>query len=809
MKISLNWIQDYVKIPKDLTPEELGKQFTLKTAEVEEIENQSEVFDKIIVGQILEIHPHPDATKLQVTKTTIGSETLQIVCGANNIKEGMFVAVALVGAKVRWHGEGDLITLTPAKIRGVESAGMICAAEEIGLPKQTFAEGVVGIIDLTPMNPKVGQNLADLLEKNDTILTVDNKSLTHRPDLWGHYGIAREISAITKQPLKPLEAKVAYPTKGKSVEVKVEEPELCPAYCAVQINNIKVEPSPQWLKTRLEAVGYRSINNIVDATNYIMAELGQPLHAFDSKQIEGGIIVRTSSPEETVTTLDGQKRKLPGNALLITDHKRAVAIAGIMGAENSEITPETTSIILESANFNAPNVRKTSVKLNLRTEAVQRFEKSLDPNLALLALDHITALILKLCPQAEISGPKTEVINFKNQKREIAVNVPKLFTKLGKELPIKEVTDLLESIGFTINSQTKDSLKILVPDFRPLKDIEIEDDLVEEIARLHGYENIEAVLPELPIHMPRENRERKLKNQLRELLSHGLGFDEVTNYSFYSKQDAQKLQIPEELHLTITNNLSAEQTHLRVSMVPNLLKNVFENNKYFSDFNIYEIGHTYEDLQEYFPLEKKKITGVVVKPAKTSESVFLEAKGALEQILEQFRIPGLEARAGEISCPYAHPKRYLGYYLKKNGEELARVYELHPFTARNYDLQNLAISIFEINFSLLCSLPQTEVKYKPIPKFPGISIDISVLMDEKTQVGPVITTIKALSKEYIKGVTLSDLYTGKNIPEGKKSLTFSIELRSDEKTLTDEDMKTVQQSIFQKLQTLGGEIRGL
>jgi phenylalanyl-tRNA synthetase beta chain len=346
MYISLNWIKDFVDLNPKLDPQELGELFTLRTAEIEGFEDLSKIYDGMVVGKIEKIEKHPNADKLKVCHVDLGEEKSQIVCGGVNLFEGMLVPVAKPGAYVKWHGEGDPVQLEAVKLRGVESAGMICAGEEIGL-----ASTGDHIVDMSKMDVKPGQPLAEIYGTNDIVIEVDNKSLTHRPDLWGHYGIAREFAAIYGKKLQEMDLALGFPSKGDQVDIKIEDYELCPRYCGVIVKNIKIEESPKWLQDRLIAVGYRPISNIVDITNYVMAELGQPLHAFDESFIQGGIIVRRAKKGEKITTLDGEERKLDDTMLVIADHKKPVAIAGVMGGENSEIQEGTTEIIIESANF--------------------------------------------------------------------------------------------------------------------------------------------------------------------------------------------------------------------------------------------------------------------------------------------------------------------------------------------------------------------------------------------------------------------------------------------------------------------------
>ena len=721
MYVSLDWLKDFVEIPQNIDPKDLADELTLKTAEVEGVMNNAEKFENMVVGQITELHPHPNADKLKIAKVSTGKNTYQIVCGGENLKEKMYVAVALPGAKVRWHGEGEPVTLEKAKIRGEESYGMICQSAEIGLENSN--EGPEDILDLSTQKPTPGTPLAKLFGGKDTVIEFDNKSLTHRPDLWGHYGIAREISAIKGYKFKELKPKFSPPTKGEKVKVEIKDYDLCPRYCGLIINNIKVEESPRWLKDRLKTTGHGNHNNIVDVTNYVMTELGQPMHAFDKNYIKGGIIIRRAKKDEKITSLDGKKHKLTNQMLVIADHEKPVAVAGIIGGENSEINSGTTSIILESANFNAASIRKSSTKLGIRTDAVQRFEKSLDPHMALFAIKRAAELILQICPSAKIAGPITDAEKFNKKPIKIKLNTDKVRSKIGVDISDKEIKKILENLEFKISS----GFEVTVPNFRSTKDVLIEDDLIEEVARIYGYENIPATLPMLPTRLPEENTERFKKHRTRELFSYSLGFDEVYNYSFYGENEIKNCLLGEKNHVKLLNYLSEDQTHLRTSLIPNLLKNLQLNIKYFDNFKIYEIGRTYKEIGEYFPLEEKHIGGIILKKGK-SDDPFYEAKGAVEAFFEKFNIKKIKEVKGLENCPYGHPAKALTY-LGENGETLARVFTLHPQVQKNHELGGYSIAIFELNFTEAQKLDQPIKNYKPLPKFPSILLDVSVVVD--------------------------------------------------------------------------------
>ena len=815
MYVSLDWLKDFAQIPKGITPEKLAEDLTLKTAEVEGVSKGNDLLDGVVVGHVKELKPHPNADKLCLAKISTGSEKPDacLVCGGDNLKEGMYIAYAAPGCKVKWHGEGDPVTLEKAKIRGEESEGMICASEEIGLEKPE-SEGAKGILDLSSLKPNPGTPLVDLLGLTDTVLEFDNKSLTHRPDLWGIYGIAREISAIYKTPFKELKPKPAIPTSGKKISVDIHNYELCPRYCGVIIKNIKVQPSPDWMRKRLKAVGHQTYNNIVDVTNYISSELGQPLHAFDSNLTKKGVVVRTANKGEKIKTIDGETHKLTEEMLVIADHEVPIAIAGIMGGFNSGINDNTTEIIIESANFNGANVRRTSTALGLRTEAVQRFEKQLDPQLALTAIERAIELILKVSPGAVVAGPITD--NHKLDKNPVTIDLSteRTASKIGVNISKKDIKDILTRLQFHVTEKSGQSqshgqnLKIEVPSFRAQKDVTTEDDLIEEVARIYGYDEIPAKLPNLPIRLPVENEERTIKHNLRKVLSLGLGFNEVPSYSFYSLQDLENCGLPEENHILVENFLSEDQTHMRTSLLPNMLKKIHLNSKYLDHFKLFEIGRTYKDSGEYFPLEEKQVIGAVAnKNNSHKDQVFFEAKGAAIEILRQLMLPPCKLVKG-ADLPYAHPTASATIMTFK-GETLGHIYLLHPQVAKVSGLEKIHTAFFELNFSLMMRLDKVANRFRPLPKFPPIIIDVSVLIDEKIEIAQLKEAITKADKSLIQDVALFDLYKGENIEKDKKAAAFKVTLQAADRTLKDEEMKEVQKKIFSNLQKLGGTIRGL
>jgi len=803
MYISFNWIKKFVDL-SGLDLQKLSEEITLKSSEIEQVLFQADAFNNMVVGEVVAMEKHPDADKLNIVETNVGDETLKIVCGGSNVKVGMKVAVAKLGAKVKWHGEGELVEMKRVKIRGIESLGMICAASEIGVTGGD--EPADGILDISHMNVKAGDELADVFEKNDVIIEVDNKTITHRPDMWGHYGFAREIAAIVKRKFEPKKIKVEYPKVDKNLDIRVENSRLCKRYCAVAIDGIKIGPSPEWLAEKLRVLGHAPHNNIVDITNYVMLELGQPMHAFDRAKTGDVIVVRNAKNGEKIKTLKDEDKELSEEMLVIANEKEAIAVAGVIGGDSSKVDDETTSIILESASFDAVSVRKTSTKIGVRTDSVQRFEKSLDPHFAKQALDRAVELILEICPNAKIVSSVSDIVNFEDKDLILDFDIERAKRKIGIEISKDEIVRILSDLEFEVQSEKGDVLTVKVPSFRATKDIEIEDDLVEEIARMYGYENIKGVLPLLPTKLPVVNVERKIKHKARELFSYAYGFDEVNNYSFYGKDDLEKCLMPDEGHLKLQNYLSNEQTHLRTTFVPNLLKNLQFNRKNYANIRIYEFGHTYKEIGEFYPLEDKYLSGALYFGTE-KDHPFYEAKAVVDGFFENFHVKGLKKVYEIVDVPYAHPKQAVTY-MTHSGQTVAKVFGLHPLVSQNYGFKKAKIAMFEINFTEAVKLMSAKKKYKKISKFPGVKLDVSVVVDEKMMVEDLENAILKANKALIKEVELFDIYQGENMETGKKSVAFKVLLMDEKRTLTDEDLSGTQEKIFKNLEVMGGIIRG-
>ncbi len=811
MLLSLNWIKKFVDIP-ETDASELGSLLTLRTAEVEGVENEAELYENMYIGEVAKIEKHPDADKLVVCELNIGKETRTLVCGGQNLKEGMLIAYADKGAKVKWHGEGDLVELDYAKVRGVLSEGMICAGEEIGMESDNpEGQKEVRIKDLSHLDAAPGTPLGEALGKDDIVLEIDNKSLTHRPDLWGHYGFAREFAAIFKTDLRPLDLEFEFPKEKSSLTIKIEDENACRTFTGCIVTGVKVEESPQWLKTLLQAAGVRPISNLVDITNYVMLELGQPMHAYDRKMIgEDFLEARFAKKGEKMETIDHKVRELTENDLVIANSKGPLGLAGVMGGVDTEINDDTTEIILEAANFDPVTVRKSSTYHGLRTDSIQRFEKSLDPLTAKQALVRACQLIKEICPDAVFEGDIVVTGEPKIPEIEIKLDPAYVSSVIGKSISEEEITDSLTRLGFEMK-KSANVFDIRVPSWRATKDVDIAEDLIEEIARMHGYENIEGHLPPLPIVPPGDFIERTEKHRARRILALGLNCSEAIRYSFYSEEDVKRCMLDEAQHLRVENYLSEDQTHMRTTLVPNMLKAIHLNLKYQETVRLFEIGRTYIE-DGYMPIEEKYLCSVFAdgrrkkKNAGPLDESFFVAKGTLEKFFELFGATGYKFTKTDNPPAYAHPKKCLE--IQYRGKSIGHLFTVHPAVLKNYDVE-ADTAVFELNFTQMVAAGINKVEYKALSKFPDLTFDVSVAIDEKTEIADIEKVIKNESGKLMKSIELFDIYQGANLEKGKKSLAFRITLHSDERTLTDEDMAEIQKKIFDKLTAKGGEIRGL
>lgn len=815
MLLSLNWLKDFVKIPSNLTADELGLRLTCHTVEVESVREEAEKFNKIVIGKIIKIKKHQSADRLQLVEVDIGPSKsskqtkLEIVCGASNISVGQFVPVALVGAILP-----NGIEIKQVVVRGEKSDGMLCAADELGL-----GDDHSGIMILE--KAKIGQNLADYLKLSDVIFEVDNKSITHRPDLWSHYGMAREIAAFLGVKLKKYEVNtrnLLTSITDKEIKVGVEDFALCPRYMAIVIEGIKIATSPKWMQERLTAVGMRSINNIVDITNYVMMEIGQPLHAFDRNLVDQ-IIVRRAKKGEKIKTLDGQNRELDNNMLVIADSRKPVAIAGVMGGGVSEISDQTKTIIIESANFDFVSIRKTSQKLGLRTESSIRYEKALDPNLCELGIAKAVELIKKFCPKAKVSSQLSDTYQegskFKLTREPISLDLKWLNKIIGQEIDERRVKEILTTLGFSykdIDFSGSKTLSIEVPSWRATRDINIKEDLVEEIVRIYDFNNLKLAMPMVEIKTPLVNQEKLLERKIKNILAFGAALDETYNYSFVAQADIEKIGLDPSSALKIANPLSDNQTMLRQSLAIKLFDNIKTNQARFNEFALFEIGNIFinspgeinkdKEGKETLPYQEKHLAIVFVGDHKSD--VFLKAKSIINYLLNSLNFKVIFNKT-EVKISWADSKAIAGIYIRN--KIIGTVAKLSKKTARQLNVKK-DVALAEISLKQLFSLikVQAEKKYHGLERYPSVMRDLAFLVNEKVLYNDIKDEIINFDP-IIKQVDLFDVYQAGKFGPGRKNLAFHIIYQTD-KTLTSLEVDKVEWGLVKRLkEKFGAQVR--
>lgn len=804
MYISLNWLKDFINVPSKVSPADIAQKLTAHTAEVEGFIDQSKQFDKVVVGHVLEVKKHPNADRLRLALVDVKKEKLAIVCGAPNLAEGQLVPVALIGAVL----PGGL-EIKESEIRGEKSYGMICAEDELGLGKNH--EGII----VLKSTAKVGESFAKYLKIDDTVFELDNKSLSNRPDLLSHYGIARELGVTLGLALKPyskfIDKKIEFPVDKKSeLNIKIENKEACPRYMAVKIDNIEIKESPAWLKNRLIAVNQKPINNIVDLTNYILLDLGQPLHAFCADKVKK-IIVRQAHDGERLETLDEKERILSSEDLLITDGEKPLAIAGIMGGKDSGVSSETTSIILEAANFSAPLIRKTSQKLGLRTESSTRYEKALDPLLTEEALFRFLNLLFKMLPKAKIASPLTDSNQAKALNKEIELDLDWLDKKIGQTIPKEQVIGNLEKLGFAVSQLTDRQLKVIVPSWRATKDISIKEDLAEEILRIYGYDNIESQLPLERLVFPEINQERLLERKIKSFLALRHSLSEVYNYSFVGEEQLKKLDIDFFKHLRLANPASDVHTMLRQSLAPNLINNIKTNQAKAEEFGLFEIGSVFFNAPGNLPREssgdevipyQEKHLGIVL--AGEDKNIFLRAKGVIISLLENILGYDIESEFLELLEAPGWVDQKEAARIIAGGQEIGIVGRLSKVASSNINLKKKVVLV-EVNFNKLFELASRfgANKFKELAKYPALSRDLAFVLDKKILYNDIKTEIIKFDS-LIRQVELFDVYSGDKLPASEKSLAFHLVFQSPDRTLVAEEVETLINRLLEHLQNKFG-----
>jgi len=818
MKASLKWLGDYVDIK--LTPEELAERLTMAGLEVKAIQTMGDTWDKVVIGEVVAVNPHPNADRLKLATVDLSTEQITVVCGAPNIGVGQRVPFAHVGARLINGYTGEAMSLKPAKIRGVVSAGMVCSEKELGI-----SDNHEDILVLPPEAP-IGVALAAYL--GDIIFDLD--VTPNRPDCLSVIGIAREIAALTGEPLRLPE--IHYKELEDSIDsfasVGIVEPDLCPRYCASLITGIKIAPSPSWLQQRLNSCGMRPINNVVDTTNYVTLEYGQPLHAFDYRKLKGGqIIVRRAKNGETITTLDGTERALNPDMLVIADKEEAVAVAGIMGGADSEVTDKTDTILLESANFNQVAIRQGCGHLQLQSEASIRFDKGLNSELPLLPLKRATQLLLELAGGRAAKGV-IDVYPGKSAPKLISLPTREVERLSGLKVNIDEILKVLKALGLECQENNSGSqISVSVPYWR--SDIKCLADLVEEIVRIIGYEKIPITrlgspLPPQKSKLSPAAQQSNLKDKLRNILT-GFGFQEILTYSLVSLEKLQKLSSKLELKvqpLKVANPMTREQEFLRTSLRAGLLSTLAHNHKFEpACIRLFEIGKVFlphnlpviatkakqSQVERELPHEKDMLCAALSGPRlelswHTDKEMldFFDAKGVVENILNQL---GLKASFENSDDEGLFPRKSTNIIV--DNDLIGILGELHPKVVQAFELLGVTYLI-EIDLGKLLTKLTWIKEYQPIPRFPSVTRDIALVVDEQVGYRRVENIIRSFP--LVTRITLFDLYRGEQIPEGKKSFAIRIICQSPSYTLTDEEVDQTQEQMLARLRKeLGATLR--
>ncbi len=811
MKVSLNWIRDYVQLPADADLKKLAYDLTMSTVEVEDATDLGASFHDMVVGVINTIEQHPNADKLKVCKTDIGGRVEDIVCGGSNLRKGMKVAVALPGAMCKWHGEGDLVEIKKSKLRGVDSYGMICGAVEIGLADLFPTKEEAHILDLSDFDAPAGTPLADALDLNDIILEIDNKSMTNRPDLWGHYGIAREIAALYDLPM------TQFPHFDRNVEntsgfhVTVEDAERCPRMTGTQIENVCVKPAPYWMQVRIWKTGMRPINALVDITNYVMLATGQPSHAYDSDHIAGHIIVRRAKAGETLTLLNGKELPLSTDDLTIADDAGIVGLAGVMGGAKDSILPTTSKVILEIANFQAAGIRRTALRYDNRTEASARYEKAIDPERCDQALDLSMQLFSDLYPEMKVTGLVDQYPEHL-KPAEIDVALSWLERRLGKRLSPDEIKHKMELLGYSITFNG-DNMHVVVPTWRSTGDVSIQADIMEEVARMYGYENFEAEPITTTFDGAINQLDKDLERRIKEYLAIRCGMQEIFTYPWMEESYVNAVLQSTEGILSLSTPPSPAERFVRSSLLPNLCKAVVKNERYFNEFSIFETAQVFRDEnytspydeREKLPSQRKNVAGAFATTGKDITALFRKAKGVVEMMARYVHMEALTFKQTEKPV-WADNVVWLNIY--RGDEKVGDLALLAKKVSMACGIKNMNVMLFQLDQDSLVPLKSRTNTFTHLAEYPMTDYDISLLVDGSVQWKDVAQTVRGIKSELLHGAAFVDEYRGKQVPAGKKSLTLRLAIGSKDKTLTSAEIEEVASGVLNKIaKRFGAELR--
>ena len=787
MKVSMNWISDYVDL-SGLDLNDLIHRFTLSTAEVEEVYELGKEVQGVVVAEVTRVEPHPNSKKLHLVTVNLGDREDHCVCGAPNVREGMRIPFAPFGASVVG------MTIGEATIAGVVSRGMCCSAQELGI-----AESSTGLLEL-PSDAPLGKLVTDLYAIRDTVFEVDNKSLTNRPDLWGHYGIAREFSAIAKRPLKPLDlADLDVYASLPEVPVGRIDSELCYRYSALRIDNVKKSVSPIDMQIRLYYCGMRAISLLADLTNYIMLELGQPTHAFDSRKIDAIQVERFAEPFD-FETLDGTKRRIDPETLMIKSGETPVAIAGVMGGLDSEIVADTDSVTLECATFSAVSVRKTSTRVGLRTDASMRYEKTLDPELCKLAAARFTKLLLAIDPEAKVVSRFTDRYEYHYPTITLSFDQAFIDRYTGIQISGEQIVDTLTRLGFGVIRSGND-FTVLVPSWRATKDVTIKADVVEEITRIYGYDNFNIETTLSALHPVRPLRVKADEAALKDALVKQFGLHEVHTYIWCDAKKLAGLNIPLPENVSLLNGMNPDTTVLRNSMQQTLLPVLNENRFFAPDFGVFEIGRVVAGQKENGDCNERRTLGIAsLTHALVQRVPFARFLDMISTMVWNLRRQKVTFERTATKFAWQHPANTASIVVC--GKVLGYVAVVHPAVQEAIDKRAFILTA-ELDLDAFAEIPEKEITYEEPSKFPGIDIDLSFVVDSDGTFGDIEQAFTAKPNETLKKISLVDVYEAEI-----KSITVRLHFVSPVKTLSKSEVQTYIDEVLADLAKKNIVLRG-
>lgn len=785
MFISINWIKDFVDL-SGLDIDELIHKFSLSTAEVEnEIFYKGSDVSGVVVAEIKSVENHPESKKLHLLKVDAGDGKLtDVVCGAPNVKVGMKTAFAKVGAKL---GE---IEITPRELAGYTSCGMCCSEKEIGI-----SDDHSGIMELDDSLVN-GTDIKDVMEIDDIVFEVDNKSLTNRPDLWGHYGIAREFAALAGRPLKPLDTVDLTEYKDlPKVDMKIEDP-LCYRYSCLQFENITRKISPANMRIRLFYCGMRAINFLADLTNYLMLEMGQPMHAFDSRKVEKIRIKRFEAPFE-FQTLDGVERHIDENTLMICNDNTPVAIAGIMGGLDSEIVEDTTSLTLESATFDAVSIRKSSARLSHRTDASMRYEKSLDPEMTVTAVARFVKLLSDFDGGVKVTSSLTDEYAKKFDKVTLSFDKRFVDRYTGIEIDNETIVKTLTALGFNVKLDG-DDFTVDVPSWRATKDVTLKADIIEEITRIYGYDNFDVHTAAAPLYPVRPFAEKSIEDKIKDILVKEFSLHEVHSYIWEYNDEYKKLGIVTEPNVKLLNATNPNIETIRKSMIPTQLCQIKTNSSYAPSFGIFEIGRTVDGIDENnLCREHKKLAVTLFSKTETTETLYFKLIRMISVAVDDIKHKSLSFTAKETGLNYIHPKNFNAIVC--DGKEIGEIGVVHPEVLKNID-KKANVVFLEVDMKDLVETENAGIKYAEASKYPSIEVDVTFVADTFR---PIKEAIALINSELVKKISVVDTYNDAN----GKSITIRIVFSHPERTLVKDEVMAIVNELIAKLESKGIKLK--